>query len=276
MSYEKRSKMDTPLITNECFRCCQVREALRRSRVESRDLRASLFRAEDVIKQLTLTKAARRRGAHHSSAAQQRDASSPLSSPAAAFAATAANEKERRLVSYLLAFGSSGGGGAGEQGVGGRGEGGGASTNSHPNSSSSNSNCACPVGSSRASADSDSSRTMMLSRESLLTRVQHLERELRLAEFRNASEAAGHGRRVSAEEVRPSTYGIKLTSICIPFAVSKDTRPFDLNCLWRGRSYTFWRKLNILKYTLGHVHDQNVLDPFVNVLRPSYSGRCRR
>ena len=45
---------------NNCGRCLQAREALRRSRVESRDLRGSLVRAEAVIKQLTLTKAAQR------------------------------------------------------------------------------------------------------------------------------------------------------------------------------------------------------------------------
>lgn len=43
-----------------CGRCLQAREALRRSRVESRDLRGSLVRAEAVIKQLTLTKATQR------------------------------------------------------------------------------------------------------------------------------------------------------------------------------------------------------------------------
>lgn len=41
---------------NNCGRCLQAREALRRSRVENRDLRGSLVRAEAVIKQLTLTK----------------------------------------------------------------------------------------------------------------------------------------------------------------------------------------------------------------------------
>lgn len=46
--------------TESCGGCLQVREALRRSRVESRDLRGSLFRAEALIKQLTLTKAVRR------------------------------------------------------------------------------------------------------------------------------------------------------------------------------------------------------------------------
>lgn len=46
--------------TGNCGECLKVREALRRCRVESRDLRGSLFRAEAVIKQLTLTKATRR------------------------------------------------------------------------------------------------------------------------------------------------------------------------------------------------------------------------
>lgn len=45
---------------NNCGRCLQAREALRRSRVESRDLRGSLVRAEAVIKQLSLTKATQR------------------------------------------------------------------------------------------------------------------------------------------------------------------------------------------------------------------------
>eukprot|EP00903_Cladosiphon_okamuranus_P010449 g9885.t1 len=201
---------------NSCGGCLQVREALRRSRVESRDLRASLFRAEDVIKQLTLTKAARRRGAHNSSAAQ-RDASSPLLSSSAATGAADASEKERRLISYLLASGNSGvsGGGSGSgSGSGGReqegekrGKASGTSSSGLPgsssSSSSSSSNCnnACPVGSSTTTmnAEPDSSKTAMPSQESLLKRVQQLERELRLADFRNTHGAVGHRRRISAE-----------------------------------------------------------------------------
>lgn len=58
-----------------CGGCLQVREALRRSRVESRDLRGSLFRAEAVIKQLSLTTAARRarHRAHEMAAAAAND-----------------------------------------------------------------------------------------------------------------------------------------------------------------------------------------------------------
>lgn len=186
------------MLTNRYFLSVQVREALRRSRVESRDLRASLFRAEDVIKQLTLTKAARRRGAHNSNAAQ-RDAFSPLSSPAAA-----ADEKERRLVSHLLASGRGGGGGGGSAGKRRPGEAGGSSSDGRPSSSSCNSNNAYPVvGYSPTNAELDNSKTGMPSRESLLTRVQQLERQLRLADFRNARgmAAAGHGRTISVEEV---------------------------------------------------------------------------
>lgn len=193
--------------TGSFFIPVQVREALRRSRVESRDLRASLFRAEDVIKQLTLTKVARQRGAHNSNVVQ-RDASSPLLSLAAA-AAAAANEKERRLVSYLLASSGSGrgGGGGGERGGG-----------------------TLP-----ANTDSENSKTGMPSRESLLTRVQQLERELLRAGFRTASgpgAAAGHGRRSSAEEVRPflvwvsSRYSLQLYS-----RRTRDPRPYGT--LWR-------------------------------------------
>ncbi|CAM9502484.1 unnamed protein product, partial [Hapterophycus canaliculatus] len=146
---------------NSCGGCLQVREALRRSRVECRDLRGSLFRAEDVIKQLTLTKAARRRGAHNSALAQQHGTSTATS----AAAKIAAGEKKRRLVSYLLASG--GGSGGVSEGVGtslsGRHDNGGGSRDLN-------------------SGDAIGAR----SRESLLARVQQLERELRLADFRNA------------------------------------------------------------------------------------------
>lgn len=191
----------------------QVREALRRSRVESRDLRASLFRAEAVIKQLTLTKAARRRGAHNSNAAQRDASSPPLSSAAAVLSAAAAaaavgGEKERRLVSYLLASGSSGGSGNGsgadERGGERGGKGGGTMSSSRTGSSSDNGNNTCPVGSSTTTtnAESDSSKTTMPSQEILLKRVHQLEREPRLADFRNVNGADGHGRRTSVEEVR--------------------------------------------------------------------------
>lgn len=226
----------------------QVREALRRSRVESRDLRASLFRAEDVIKQLTLTKTARRRGAHNSNAAQ-RDVSSP------AAAAAAANEKERRLVSYLLASRSSGGvgaGGAGERGGERRGEGGGKSSNSR--SSSRNSNNTCPVGSSPTNAESDNNSNIVLpSRESLLTRVQQLERELRLADFRNASgiEAAGHGRKISVEEVRLSFLDGFPQSLS---AASKDAR-FILTAVENLALYVLVEARSLT--TLEYVHGQN-------------------
>lgn len=48
--------------SSSCGGCLQIREALRRSRVEGRDLRGSLFKAEAVIKQLTLTKSNGRTG----------------------------------------------------------------------------------------------------------------------------------------------------------------------------------------------------------------------
>lgn len=51
---------------NNCGTCLQAREALRRSRVDSRDLRGSLVRAEAVIKQLTLTKGIHPRAQHKS------------------------------------------------------------------------------------------------------------------------------------------------------------------------------------------------------------------
>ena len=197
--YTKRKKK---LILKAFFVPVQVREALRRSRVESRDLRASLFRAEDVIKQLTLTKATRRRGAHNSNVVQRDASSSLLSSPAAA-AAAAANEKEKRLVSYLLASSGSGDGGGEREGER-RGEGGGTTSSSRPGGSGSNSNSTWSVGSFPTNTDSDSSKTGMPSPEGLLTRVQQLERELILANLRNATglgAAIGHGRRSSAEEV---------------------------------------------------------------------------
>ncbi len=143
--------------------------------MESRDLRTSLFRAEDVIKQLTLTKAARRRGAYLNNAAQHEAPSSP-----------AAGEKERRLVSYLL---TPDGGGGDERG----GEGGGQRGYAGEHGSRSSGHAGEP----------DRSRV-----ESLLARVQQLERELRLADIRNArdmgaavKEQHGRAQRKSSEEV---------------------------------------------------------------------------
>ena len=174
----------------------QVREALRRSRVESRDLRTSLFRAEDVIKQLTLTKAARRRGAYLSNTAQHEASSSPASPSSVAAAATAAaGEKERRLVSYLLTPGGGrGGGGGGGGGERGREGGGGQRDYTGEDGNRSFGHFAEP----------DGSRV-----ESLLARVQQLEGELRLADVQNArdmgaavKEQHSYAQRKSVEEVR--------------------------------------------------------------------------
>ncbi|CAM9146726.1 unnamed protein product, partial [Scytosiphon promiscuus] len=149
---------------HSCGGCLQVREALRRSRVECRDLRGSLFRAEDVIKQLTLTKAARRRGAHSNSTSAQQDGVSSSAATAAAANSTG-GETRRGLVSNLLCSGSGGVSG---------GEGGGTSLSSRN-------------GSGLGTPDSKESDAMDAgSRVSLLARVQQLERELRLADFRNA------------------------------------------------------------------------------------------
>lgn len=52
--------MTPPFAPSCCRTGSQVREALRRSRVESRDLRSALFRAEGIIKQLTLTRGLKR------------------------------------------------------------------------------------------------------------------------------------------------------------------------------------------------------------------------
>lgn len=46
--------------TSSCGGCLQVREALRRARAETRELRGSLFRAEAAIKHLSVTKGGRR------------------------------------------------------------------------------------------------------------------------------------------------------------------------------------------------------------------------
>ncbi|CAM9235190.1 unnamed protein product [Ectocarpus sp. 13 AM-2016] len=141
-----------------CGGCMQVREALRRSRVECRDLRGSLFRAEHIIKQLTLTKAARRRGVNQygSYAAQlglHQSSSSPSLAGGATATATAPSEQERRLVPQMLTT-STGCGGEG--------------------------------GRSSSSSRNDGHAGEAPSRENLLSRVQELERELRLADFRDA------------------------------------------------------------------------------------------
>lgn len=122
-----------------CGGCLQVREALRRSRVESRDLRGSLFRAEAVIRQLTLTKAARRARNN--------------------IGGTTADIDERENNAHYLGANYKGGMGG---------------------------------------SNSELEKTVASSRERLLTRVQQLERELRLADFRGsrsmgATLKVGHG-----------------------------------------------------------------------------------
>ncbi|CAN0465428.1 unnamed protein product [Ectocarpus sp. 12 AP-2014] len=143
-----------------CGGCLQVREALRRSRVECRDLRGSLFRAEHVIKQLTLTKAARRRGANqYGSYTAQLGLQQLSSSPSLAGGATAAaitttsSEQERRLVPQML---------------------------------TTTTGCGGERGRSSSSSRNDGDAGEAPSRENLLSRVQELERELRLADFRDA------------------------------------------------------------------------------------------
>ncbi|CAM9553492.1 unnamed protein product [Ectocarpus sp. 8 AP-2014] len=156
-----------------CGGCLQVREALRRSRVECRELRGSLFRAEHVIKQLTLTKATRRRGANQSgNYTAQLGLQLPLSSPSLAGGATAAartttsGEQERRLVPQMLTTSA---------GCGGERRG------------------------SSSSSRNDGYAGEAPSRENLLSRVQELERELRLADFRDARSL---GAAVGAEHSR--------------------------------------------------------------------------
>ncbi|CAM9960238.1 unnamed protein product, partial [Ectocarpus fasciculatus] len=153
-----------------CGGCLQVREALRRSRVECRDLRGSLFRAEHVIKQLTLTKAARRRGANQSgsyTAHQQSSSSSLFAGGATTAAITAASEEqERRLVPQMLTTSGC---------------------------------CGGERGGTCSSSRNDGHAGEAPSRENLLSRVQELERELRLADFRDARSM---GAAVGAEHIR--------------------------------------------------------------------------
>ncbi|CAM9729408.1 unnamed protein product [Ectocarpus sp. 12 AP-2014] len=137
-----------------CGGCLQVREALRRSRVECRDLRGSLFRAEHVIKQLTLTKAARRRGANqYGSYTAQLGLHQSSSSPSLAGGATAPSEQEQRLVPQML---------------------------------TTSTGCGGERGRSSSSSRNDGYASEAPSRQNLLSRVQELERELRLADFRDA------------------------------------------------------------------------------------------
>lgn len=188
--------------------CVQVREALRRSREESRDLRGSLFRAEDVIKQLTLTKAGRRRLS--SNTAQHHDMSRPSSSSAllaSSSPAAAADEKERSLVYSMLGPSCGSGGGSNER----TGPAGGTGYSSARPSSSSSSSRVSSMFCAAATAEPDTHTVdTQQSRGDLLSRVQQLERELRLADFRNARSMApavreGHGqaRRTSLDDVRP-------------------------------------------------------------------------
>ncbi|CBN78197.1 hypothetical protein Esi_0103_0045 [Ectocarpus siliculosus] len=156
-----------------CGGCLQVREALRRSRVECRDLRGSLFRAEHVIKQLTLTKATRRRGPNQSgNYTAQLGLQLSLSSPSLAGGATAAaitttsGEQERRLVPQML---------------------------------TTSAGCGGERGGSSSSSRNDGHAGEAPSRENLLSRVRELERELRLADFRDARSL---GAAVGAEHSR--------------------------------------------------------------------------
>ncbi|CAM9396364.1 unnamed protein product [Ectocarpus sp. 6 AP-2014] len=158
-----------------CGGCLQVREALRRSRVECRDLRGSLFRAEHVIKQLTLTKATRRRGANQNgNYTAQLGLQLSLSSPSLAGGATAtataitttSGEQERRLDPQML---------------------------------TTSAGCGGERGGSSSSSRNDGHAGEAPSRENLLSRVQELERELRLADFRDARSL---GTAVGAEHSR--------------------------------------------------------------------------
>lgn len=231
--------------------CVQVREALRRSREESRDLRGSLFRAEDVIKQLTLTKAGRRRGAAHLSSSSSSNAaprhhhgmmsrpssssallsassssSSPSSPPAAETAAS--SEKNGRKASNKLAsgVGSVGGGDNNSERKGSSGGTGSGSSDHRPSSGSGSRHASGGTVSAPATTVEPETNTAVVdtqqSRGDLLTRVQQLERELRLADFRNARNMRaaavrvghGQGRRNSLDNVR-RTFIWGVGTVCI-------------------------------------------------------------